>query len=600
MGNAVIDAQLHHFGIHHNQADLFGLGLVEQGDNQAVHTHGLTGTGGTGDEHVGQSGDVADDALAADVLAHGKGDAGFALMKLQGIDDIPDADRGDQLIGHLDAHHGDFVGNGGNPHTGGAQSQGNVVGQIGDLAELHAPVQLQLIAGDGRAADDVDNVGIDAEAHQGIVEPFGVDLHFLGAVHHGAVAGIQQLHRREGIGLGLIGGLGDLRSDLHGLLLGLLPLDLLGQIRIQGQQRLRLLHGLCGHGVEAALALGDRRRRLRFRFRNDFRFWLRNNLRFRLRNNLRFRHGRHGQRFFLRRHRRRLRFRRGFRRFLHLGRLHGLIQVFREEAGLLLRLLFRLPGLGLFRLQRRGFIHRQIKFRDVAPLSLHPLDLLLGHTVHQNLRRIGMLLRGGRILCPGAILDRPCQTEHRHVEAGQQGQQQHCDGQQHSADFADNQLQEHGQESRQYAAGFRRHTGVPQLAEHGKAPFNLRLAAPDMGQDAHAQGHRKGAGHPQAHRTAIVEQQNYKVQQQGEGHHIDACANDAPQQPDGQGNKHRVHPEQPQQGEGRQEQAHKRADFPPDGFPLAGPGGRGCTGARGFGLSGGLRTSRTSLLFSHK
>jgi recombinational DNA repair protein RecR len=45
-----------------------------------------------------------------------------------------------------------------------AERQRDVVGQIRDLRELYAAVQLQLVARDGRAADDVDDVRLDAEA----------------------------------------------------------------------------------------------------------------------------------------------------------------------------------------------------------------------------------------------------------------------------------------------------------------------------------------------------------------------------------------------------------------------------------------------------
>ena len=78
------------------------------------------------------------------------------------------------LVRYLDAHHRDLVGDGGDAHTGSTQSQGNIVGQIGQLVETHALIQLQLIPGDRGAAHHVDNVGVDAEGVDGITEPLTV------------------------------------------------------------------------------------------------------------------------------------------------------------------------------------------------------------------------------------------------------------------------------------------------------------------------------------------------------------------------------------------------------------------------------------------
>ena len=133
MGNPIIDTQLHHFRVHHDELDLIGLGLVEQGQDQRVHAHGFARTGGTGNEHMRQPGNVADNAVAADVLADGKGELGFAVAEFRRVDDLAGKDGIDGLVGHLDADHGDFVRDRGDTNACGAQRKGNVVGQIGDL-----------------------------------------------------------------------------------------------------------------------------------------------------------------------------------------------------------------------------------------------------------------------------------------------------------------------------------------------------------------------------------------------------------------------------------------------------------------------------------
>ena len=76
VGDAIIDTQLHHFRIHHDQTHLVRGGAVEQGDDEGVGADALTGAGGAGDKQVGQLGDVPYHAFARDVLAHSKGNLG--------------------------------------------------------------------------------------------------------------------------------------------------------------------------------------------------------------------------------------------------------------------------------------------------------------------------------------------------------------------------------------------------------------------------------------------------------------------------------------------------------------------------------------------
>ena len=64
--------QLHHLGVHHDEAHLLRGGLVEQGDNQRVGTHRLARAGSAGDEQVGQLGNIAHHIAVADVPAHSK------------------------------------------------------------------------------------------------------------------------------------------------------------------------------------------------------------------------------------------------------------------------------------------------------------------------------------------------------------------------------------------------------------------------------------------------------------------------------------------------------------------------------------------------
>ena len=183
MGYAVIYAQLHHLGVDHDELYLIGSGLVEQAQDQGVHAHGLARAGGTGNEHMGQLCDVAHDALAADILAQSKAELGFCVDKLGRLKNIPQIHGADDFVGHLDAHGGDLVRDGGDAHVDHAQSQGQVPRKVCDPGELHALVQLDIVAGHGGATDHAHNGGADAEAAYGPFQPLFIEHNFVFTVH---------------------------------------------------------------------------------------------------------------------------------------------------------------------------------------------------------------------------------------------------------------------------------------------------------------------------------------------------------------------------------------------------------------------------------
>ena len=223
MGDAIIHAQFHHLGVDHNEPHLIRPGLVQQAENQGVHAHGFARAGGTGNEHMGQLGNVAHHALAADILAQGKAELGLGTGKLGRLDNIPQVDGADDLIGHLNPHGGDFIRDGRDAHIDDAQSQGQIPCQVGDPGQLHTLLQLDIISGDCGAPGNADNGGVDTEAADGPFQSGPVYGDLVPGVNGGSGAAAQQRHRREliirlfpGGGYGLSHGLGlgiDLRLD---------------------------------------------------------------------------------------------------------------------------------------------------------------------------------------------------------------------------------------------------------------------------------------------------------------------------------------------------------------------------------------------------
>ena len=138
-----------------------------------------------------QSSDVADDAVAADVLADGKGDLRFALFKLRRVDHVARKYRRDDAVRYFNTDHRNFLGNRRDADARRAKRQSNIVREIRHLRELYTPAELELIPRDRRTSRDVDDRRLNAEGFERIAEPFGVLAHFLGSVVRRAGALLQ-------------------------------------------------------------------------------------------------------------------------------------------------------------------------------------------------------------------------------------------------------------------------------------------------------------------------------------------------------------------------------------------------------------------------
>ena len=107
-------------------------------------------------------GNVADDRLAGNVLANGKGQAAFRIRERRRTDTLADKDGIDRLVRHLDADR-DLIRDRRDTHVRRAERQRNVVRQGGDARDFDAARDGQLEPGDGRAAHDADDLRLDVE-----------------------------------------------------------------------------------------------------------------------------------------------------------------------------------------------------------------------------------------------------------------------------------------------------------------------------------------------------------------------------------------------------------------------------------------------------
>ena len=174
MWDSVVWRKLHHFRVHHNKAHLVWSGLIQQADNQGVGAHGFTGARGTGNEHMGQLFDVADDIPSADVPAQRKGRFGGVLHEVPGLNNIPNQHRRHGPVGDLDANNGNLIRHSGDTHAAGSQRQRDIVLQVCDFGELHTLIQRELIPRDRGAVNHIARLGVHAEAGQSLRQPAGI------------------------------------------------------------------------------------------------------------------------------------------------------------------------------------------------------------------------------------------------------------------------------------------------------------------------------------------------------------------------------------------------------------------------------------------
>ena len=83
MRNAVVDAELDHFGVDHDELNLVRAGFIQQANNQRVHAHRFARARGARDEKMRQLGNITADGITRDVLADGEGE--FRLGRLKSL-----------------------------------------------------------------------------------------------------------------------------------------------------------------------------------------------------------------------------------------------------------------------------------------------------------------------------------------------------------------------------------------------------------------------------------------------------------------------------------------------------------------------------------
>ena len=199
MRNAVIDGELEHLRIDHDQAALFRRQPVEQRQDHRVDGDRLARAGGAGDQQMRHLGEIGDDRLAADRLAERHGKLGLAGLEVTGADQFAEIDGLAALVRQFDA---DDVAAGHDGDAGGdrAHRAGDIVGKADDAGGLDAGRRLQFIERDDGAGADMDDLALDAEILQHAFEHAGILFQRVGRqgrVAHDILRFGEEMQRRQ-------------------------------------------------------------------------------------------------------------------------------------------------------------------------------------------------------------------------------------------------------------------------------------------------------------------------------------------------------------------------------------------------------------------
>ena len=202
MRDAVIDGQLEHLRVDHDEFALVGREPVEQRQDHGVDADRLARAGGAGDQEMRHAREVDDDRLAADILAERKREPRVGLLEVRRFEHLAQHHDLAAVVGKLDAdgvaagHHGDAGGDR-------AHRAGDVVGKPDDARGLGAGRRLELVERDHGAGADIGDLALDAEILEHAFELARILLqHFVADAGPLARARLllQELERRRLVG----------------------------------------------------------------------------------------------------------------------------------------------------------------------------------------------------------------------------------------------------------------------------------------------------------------------------------------------------------------------------------------------------------------
>ncbi len=194
--DAVIDRQLQHLGVDHDETALGGRVAIQDRQDHGVDPDRLARAGGARDQQVGHPRQVGDIGLAADGFAQRQRQQMALLVVFARGQKVAQEDGLALGVGQFDADgvaaldHADAAG-------AGRHGAGDVVRQGHDAAVLHAGRRHQLIQGDDGAGADLVDLAAHAEFLEHALQHLGVGLQRLLVDGAAALAGLGQNAQRR-------------------------------------------------------------------------------------------------------------------------------------------------------------------------------------------------------------------------------------------------------------------------------------------------------------------------------------------------------------------------------------------------------------------
>ena len=179
MRDAVVDRELQHLRVDHDEPALLRRQPVEQRQDHGVDGDRLARAGGAGDEQMRHAGEVGDDRLAADGLAEAERELVLRALEVLARQQLAQVDGLALGVRQLDAD-GVAALHDGDAGRDRAHRAGDVVGERDHARRLDAGRRLELVERDDRAGADVDDLAADAEILEHAFEQRGVLLERVG------------------------------------------------------------------------------------------------------------------------------------------------------------------------------------------------------------------------------------------------------------------------------------------------------------------------------------------------------------------------------------------------------------------------------------
>ncbi|MGC0399868.1 hypothetical protein RKD27_002512 [Streptomyces sp. SAI-126] len=166
--DALVGRQLHPLGVDEDHAHVLGRRAHHDGSDQAVNARRLTGTGGSGDEHVRHLRQVGHHIAALDVLAERHQHGVLVLGGGREPQHVTEVDHLPVGVGDLDADRGLAGDRADDPHVRAGDGVRDVLGERGDPLDLHGGSELDLVARDRRPAREAGDGGVDLELREDV------------------------------------------------------------------------------------------------------------------------------------------------------------------------------------------------------------------------------------------------------------------------------------------------------------------------------------------------------------------------------------------------------------------------------------------------